>query len=386
MIKGLNNKYTNAPDTHEALLTDNTQHIPSAKQQANKLNKHYANISHLPHRRTDRHILHRLHSLPTDPDLPTPFTPDNTIEAIRATKRSPATGPDGISNIHLKHLGTHAIRILTDIFNYTIQHNNIPHIWKTAKIVPILKPNKPPTEPASYRPISLLCTPSKILERLVLNNINHHIPLSPSQHGFRPQHSTSTLLTNLTQTTLEGLNHSKPALRTLLVAIDISKAFDTVPRHILINKILNTHIHNNYKKWLANLLTGRKAHTTYNGKSSQTRHFQNGVPQGSVLSPTLFNLFTHDIPTPTQPNTHTMTYADDITIISQHPKHETAATHIQQYITDLEQWLAQNRLKVSANKSSVTLIPPYNREYTTHHHQQHPHPRHQHPHHPWSDI
>ena len=163
---------------------------------------------------------------------------------------------------------------------------------------------------------------SKILERLVLDNISIHIPLSTTQHGFRPKHSTSTLLT---QTILEGLNHSKPAYRSLLIAIDISKAFDTVPRHLLINKILNTHIHPNFKKWLANFLSGRHGYTTYNGKSSRTKHYTNGTPQGAVLSPTLFNLYVHDIPPPTDPNTHLLSYADDVTVMSQHPKPETAA-------------------------------------------------------------
>ncbi|KAA2237140.1 hypothetical protein F0L68_41695, partial [Solihabitans fulvus] len=122
------------------------------------------------------------------------------------------------------------------------------------------------------------------------------------------------------------------------------------------NKILNTHHHPNFKKWLANFLSGRHGYTIYNGKSSRTRHYTNRVPQGSVLSPTLFNLFTHDLPTPIQPHTHTWSYADDLTILAQHPKYETAAEHLQQYLGSLEPWLTTNRMKVTTNKSSLTLI------------------------------
>jgi len=229
-----------------------------------------------------------------------------------------------------------------------VTHDSIPNIWKLAKIIPILKPHKPPTEQASYRPISLLSNPSKILERLVLQDITPHIPLSPTQHGFRPQHSTSTLLTHMTQTIHEGLNDSKPAKRSILAAIDISKAFDTTPRHLLINKILNTHIQPHYKKWLANFLSGRHGKTYYNGKSSTTKRYTDGVPQGAVLSPTLYNLFMHDIPTPTDPSIQILSYADDITILSQHSNHETAASNLQTYIHTLEDWLTTNRLKVSA--------------------------------------
>ena len=162
-----------------------------------------------------------------------------TRHAIRNIKNTFATGPDGISYLHHKHLCPHPIRAFRDILNLSLTNNSIPNIWKLAKIIPIRKPNKSHTEPASDRPVSLLCNPSKILERQLLNNITTHINLSPSQHGFRSQHSTSTLLTNLTQTILEGLRSQKPAYWFLHAAIGISKAFNTVSRH-LITKILNT--------------------------------------------------------------------------------------------------------------------------------------------------
>ena len=282
-----------------------------------------------------------------------------TQKVIDSIKSTGSTGPDDISNQHLKHLGPVAVGALTDIFNYSLQFNTIPNLWKTAKIIPILKPNKSPTQPASYRPISLLCNPVKILERLILVNITPHIPLSPTQHGFRSQHSTSTLLTSLSQTILEGLNTPKPAHRTLVATIDISKAFDTIPRPLLIQKIFNTDMHINIKKWLANYLSGRHGYTIHNGMKSSTRHFTNGVPQGSVLSPTLFNLFMHDIPLPSHPDTHLLSYADDLTIFSQHPNPVTAAAHLQEYILRLEEWLKKNRLTVSPTKSSLTLITPW---------------------------
>ena len=73
----------------------------------------------------------------------------------------------------------------------------------------------------------------------------------------------------------------------------------------------------------------------------------------------------HDIPTPTHPDTHILSYADDLTIFSKHPKPDVAASQLQQYINTLEQWLNVNRLKVSPSKSSLTLITPWNREYNT---------------------
>ena len=72
----------------------------------------------------------------------------------------------------------------------------------------------------------------------------------------------------------------------------------------------------------------------------------------------------HDIPLATHPDTHILSYADDITVFSQHPNFETAATHLQEYIHTLESWLQTNRLKVSTSKSTLTLITPWNQEYT----------------------
>ena len=119
--------------------------------------------------------------------------------------------------------GPQGLQVLTNIAIYSYSHNTIPNIWKHGKIITIPRPNKDPTDPASYRPITLLCTPSKVIERLIL------------QHGFRPLHSTNTLLTDLTQRVFDGINSSRLPHRTLLITLDISKAFDATPRHNLTN-------------------------------------------------------------------------------------------------------------------------------------------------------
>ena len=356
-LKNITNSQTSTSKTHAA-ITSNTQHIPTLTEQANILIKHYSEISHLKPTRTPTEKLTSMHRrrFPLD-HTATPFTTEQTLNIIKKTKNSSSTGPDNISNIHLKHLGPHGIQALTDISNYTYAHCSIPNIWKHGTIITILKPNKDPTQPSSYRPITLLCTTSKITERLILNKITPHIPLDQSQHGFRALHSTSTLLTNLTQRTTDGFNSAIPPHRTLLTTIDISKAFDAIPRRKLITKIYNTNMENNTKRWLANYLSGRQAHVHFQGKSSQTRNFPNGVPQGSVLSPTLFNLYIHDMPTP-QPHTNTniASYADDITITTTHQVADTACTLQQEYLNFLKAWVDENRLKIAPAKSTTTLL------------------------------
>ena len=132
---------------------------------------------------------------------------------------------------------------------------------------------------------------------------------------------------------------------------------------MLIQKTNSPNINTHYRKWLSIFLTGRHAYTVHNGTPSTKRRFPNGVPQGSVLSPTLFNLFMHDIPLPTHPDVHILSYADDVTIFTQHPNPHTTATKLHDYINTLEQWLHSNGMKVSPSKSTLILITPYADEY-----------------------
>ena len=101
--------------------------------------------------------------------------------------------------------------------------------------------------------------------------------------------------------------------RTITVALDMSKAFDTIGIHTLIRKLLQTNIPGTIIKFIANYIKGRKAYTTYRNHTSSQRQFKTGVPQGGVPSPTLFNIYTTDIPPPRAP-VQVVAYADDITI------------------------------------------------------------------------
>ena len=250
-IKSITQSNTGITTSHAAIGASNS--IPTYKAQTNILIDHYANIRLIKPLQSDRHIIWCRLPYPIDHTL-TPFSPQNTKHVINDIKNSPATGPNSISNFHLKHLGPQGIQAHTNIINYIYAHCLIPKIWKQGRIITVLKPNKDPTTPSSYRPITQLCTTSKITEHIMLNIIHPDVTIAPTQHGFRPLHSTNTLLTNLTQHVLDGINSKRPGERTLLTTIHISKAFDAIPRHRLTDKLYNTNMHNKTKRWLANYI------------------------------------------------------------------------------------------------------------------------------------
>ena len=212
--------------------------------------------------------------------------------------------------------------------------NIIPHIWKLANIVPIPKPNKDIDKGTLYRPIYILLVIAKTLEKRLLPDITANIPNTPTQHGYKTQHSTVTALHTVNNTVAKGFNQMAPPARTITVALDMSKAFDTINIHTLIRKLLQTNIPGTIIKLIANYIKGRKAYTTYINHTSSQRQLKTGVPQGGVLSPTLFNIYTADILPPRAP-VQVIAYADDITITSTHTSTSAAKKYIQPYLHSL---------------------------------------------------
>ena len=251
-------------------------------------------------------------------------------------------------------MGPLALEYLRDIYNLAINENIIPQIWKTSKIVPILKPGKNANEGSSYRPISLLSPIVKTLEKIILPSITNNIKQLDCQHGFKRNHSTTTALHKINSKIAEGFN-KKPSARTVLVSLDMSKAFDTVNIHKLIAKLSDTNIPNSIIKFLSNYLKGRQSYTILQNTTSRILNVKTGVPQGGVLSPVLFNIYMSDIPKPPK-DVQLEIYADDMNTLSSHNKYEIAEQLIQPYLNEIFEWTKENDLQLNATKSTSTLF------------------------------
>ena len=285
------------------------------------------------------------------------ITEEEIKRAIQIAPNKKSTGPDNICILHLKHLGPIAIKHLSKLFTITINRNIIPQIWKLAKIVPIPKPNKDKNEGKSYRPISLLSNIAKILERVILARVEQYLPKKKYQHGYKAKHSTTTALHKISQTIADGFNKKRPPQRTIMIAVDMSRAFDVINHHLLINKLINqTNTPNIFKKYLANYIQGRKAFTMWNNTKSKQRTFHGGVPQGGVLSPALFNLFMSNMPEPPEGSgLELVVYADDVTLLATHENITVAEEIAQPYLDTALQWMKDNDL-ILADKTQATLF------------------------------
>ena len=292
-----------------------------------------------------------------------PISAAATSQAIRDSGNSTAMGPDGLNILHLKHLGPTGITYLTSLYNLSLNNADVPSIWKKAIIIPIHKPAKPIDQGPSYRPISLLSPAAKVLERLILPSLSDSLPPVPSQHGFRSHHSTTTALLPLTTRIAVGFNQRKPHHRSLLEAVDYTSAFDTVPHINLLTMIEGSPLHPNLIRWLNSYLSGRFAVCQYGTATSPCHTILAGVPQGSVISPALFNFYVSDFP---HNNAQVTSYADDFTAATSHEKSDTAAISLSAHATSAAEWADSKGLRVSLNKSSVTLFTNWTSEYHKH--------------------
>ena len=146
-----------------------------------------------------------------------------------------------------------------------------------------------------------------------------------------------------------------PPVRTIHVAHDMSKAFDTINIHTLIRKLLQTNIPGTIIKFIVNYIKGREAYTTYRNHTPRQRQFKTGVPQGGVPSTTLFNIYTSDLSQPSAP-VQVMAYEDDINIKSTHTS--AANKYIQPYLQKAFAWTKQNNLILNPDKTTCTLFRP----------------------------
>ncbi|GFS91616.1 probable RNA-directed DNA polymerase from transposon X-element [Trichonephila clavipes] len=221
-----------------------------------------------------------------------PALPSEILNYIKKIKIKKSPGRDGITNKMIKNLPLITVFKITNIINNMFKLRNFPNAWKTAVVIPILKPGKNPKLAESYRPISLLPILSKLAEKIISTRLNEFLEseniLVPEQHGFRPRLSTSHQLLRVVEYIKDAIDRNQ---HDAAVFLDIQKAFDRVWHTGLLFKLITYKIPPPLILLLKSYISDRSFTVRINRTFSQTRPAKAGIAQGSILGPVLFNLY-----------------------------------------------------------------------------------------------
>jgi hypothetical protein len=232
-----------------------------------------------------------------------------------------------------------------------------PVKWKNAKVVPILKPDKNPSDASSYRPISLLSSISKLFEKIILTrmmlHINENSIFADEQFGFRHGHSTTHQLLRVTN--LIRSNKSE-GFSTGVALLDIEKAFDSVWHEGLIVKLKKFNFPIFIIKIIQNYLTNRTLQVSYQNFKSDQLPIKAGVPQGSILGPILYNIFTSDLPDLPQGCQKSL-FADDTGLSAKGKSLRVICSRLQKSLDIFATYLQKWKISPNASKSQLIIFP-----------------------------
>ena len=287
------------------------------------------------------------------------FSQREFAAALQHLKPAKALGPDSICPKLIRHAGAALKFWLLDSLSSCLRRVKIPKIWKRALVVAIPKPAKPVGDPKSYRPISLLCVPYKIVERLIYARVEPLVDplLLKEQPGFRRGKSTADQVVLLTQNIEDSFEAKKKAGA---VFIDLTAAYDTVWHRGLTCKLLILLPDKHMVRMIMELVRNRSSTlTTGDSKQSRLRRLKNGVPQGLVLAPFLFNIYTYDLPTMIS---RKFAYADDLALLHSSGNWKDLEGTLSQNTSTLSAYLQTWRLKFSHTKTVTAAFHLNNRE------------------------
>ena len=244
---------------------------------------------------------------------------------------------------------------ITKLFNLSIRSGKFPGIWKCSKVSALFKSGDR-TNATNYRPISILPTLSKILERVLHSQLHEYLNstnlLSNNQFGFRSKRSTATALSSFADEVL--LNMEKGHICGA-VFLDLTKAFDTVDHGILMSKLSSVGVSPSALEWFKSYLSNRKQRTSCENELSDALPVTFGVPQGNILGPLLFLVYINDLPAVIE-HSEVSLYADDTVLYCFSKEPRQLESKLNEDLYNVALWLKANKLTLNLSKTKSMLI------------------------------
>ncbi len=263
-----------------------------------------------------------------------------------------AVGPDGIPGRVLRACAFQLAGVFTDIFNLSLSLSVVPLCFKKSTIVPIPKKNKI-TCLNDWRPVALTPIFSKCFEKLIRDHICSVLPasLDPLQFAYRSNHSTDDAIAFTLHTALSHLENKNAYVRMLFV--DYSSAFNTIVPATLVAKLQNLGLNRSLCSWILDFLTGRSQVVRMGNNTSSPLTLNTGAPQGCVLSPLLYSLYTHDC-TATHSSNVIVKFADDTMVIGLITDNDEMAYRAE--VSTLTKWCQENHLSLNIDKTKELVV------------------------------
>ena len=342
----------------DKIKVDNTT-ITDPLQMADEFNKFFAEAGKKIYNSVDPVNKSPLDFVPNT--NPPPLRFDNiseitVISIIDNMEAKTSVDSSGINMKMIKFLKYELAKPLAHLFNLSLNSGIFPSKLKTSRTVPIFKSGDN-TSCDNYRPISLLSSISKILEKIVANNLVSHLEnnnlIYENQYGFLRNKSTVHNITMLTNKIAKELNEKKFVIG---IFLDLRKAFDVVGHDILLQKLKKLGINDIELKWFTSYLNNRQQFTDISGKHSSYRPIDISVLQGSILGPILFLCFINDLHLAT--DLFTLLFADDTSGLDSDKDLPTLITRVNGEIKKLANWFRANRMAVNVSKTKYILFRP----------------------------
>jgi Reverse transcriptase (RNA-dependent DNA polymerase) len=289
-----------------------------------------------------------------------PISQAEFITIINNLESKSSTDINGISNKMLKFLKFELATPLVHLFNLSLINGDFPDKLKVSRTVPIFKAGDP-SSCDNYRPISLLSSISKVLEKAVamrlMNHLKYNKILSEDQFGFQEGVSTVHHLLKLVNHVTKELNKKN---FTVAIFLDLKKAFDVVPHKILLKKLEKMGITGVSLRWFTNYLKGRSQQVEVDGVLSDIEYITISVLQGSILGPILFLCFINDLTNCT--DLLTLLFADDTAGVTSGPELKPLIAKANLELQKLSTWFRANKMAVNVSKTKYIVFKPKNKK------------------------